>query len=220
VTSSRATARRAGRSRWLAAGLLVFVVPFTSCSDDSSTGPEPTGVSIAPSSAAPRSEAASPSASESSPSATDAPTDDSSSAPATAVSTAVAAVAVAEKAVADSAVVEVSSDDDDGRLIWEIIVRVGDDGRELRIDGSDGAVLSNQSDRLDQSQLGDLPTVTVSEAIEIAEKQVPDGEVTDAELSRRNGERVWDVSVDVASGEDWELWIDAASGEVLREERD
>ncbi len=68
--------------------------------------------------------------------------------PATKVPTAVAAVAVAEKTVADSTVVEVSSDD--GRLICEVTVRVGNNGRELRIDGSDGPVLSNQSDRLDQ----------------------------------------------------------------------
>jgi hypothetical protein len=31
------------------------------------------------------------------------------------------------------------------------------------------------------------------------------GAVTDAELSRDNGEQVWDVSVDVGGGDNWEL---------------
>ena len=58
------------------------------------------------------------------------------------------------------------------------------------------------------------------DAIKVAEKRVPDGEVTDAELTRENQRAVWDVSVEVAGGDDRELWIDASSGEVVREERD
>ena len=60
----------------------------------------------------------------------------------------------------------------------------------------------------------------MSEAIKAAEKRVSDGEVTDAELTRENQRTVWDVSVEVAGGDDWELWIDASSGKVIREERD
>jgi uncharacterized membrane protein YkoI len=60
----------------------------------------------------------------------------------------------------------------------------------------------------------------VSEAIKAAEKRVADGEVTDAELTRENQRTVWDVSVEVAGGDDWELWIDATSGKVIDAERD
>ena len=60
----------------------------------------------------------------------------------------------------------------------------------------------------------------MSDAIKASEKRVPDGEVTDAELTRENQRTVWDVSVEVAGGDDWELWIDASSGRVINAERD
>ena len=47
-----------------------------------------------------------------------------------------------------------------------------------------------------------------------------DQPVTDAELTRENQRTVWDVSVEVAGGDDYELWIDASSGKVVRSERD
>ena len=67
---------------------------------------------------------------------------------------------------------------------------------------------------------GTLPGVAVSDAIKAAEKRVPDGKVTDAELTRENQRTVWDVAVEVSGGDDWELWIDASSGKVINEERD
>ena len=52
-------------------------------------------------------------------------------------------------------------------------------------------------------QRGNRPDVTVSDAIKAAEERVSDGEVTDAELARENQRTVWDVSVEVAGGDDW-----------------
>jgi uncharacterized membrane protein YkoI len=44
--------------------------------------------------------------------------------------------------------------------------------------------------------------------------------VTEAQLTRRNNLRVWDLSVEMAGVEDWHLSIDASTGRVVREERD
>jgi uncharacterized membrane protein YkoI len=120
--------------------------------------------------------------------------------------------------VADSTVVVLSKDDDSGSA-WEAIVRVGDGGRELRIDSA-GEITSNRAESLSAVQRGNLPDVTVSDAIRAAEKRVSDGEATEAELTRENQRAVWDVLVEVAGGDDYELWIDASSGTVIREERD
>ncbi|HEY5981556.1 MAG TPA: PepSY domain-containing protein [Microlunatus sp.] len=211
--SALAVSPRSIRRTGLAAGLAAIVLPLTACgNDDMATTPAPTDISIAPpTSIAPSTAAPAPSASSTSAATSRRPS-------ASAGLDALGAVKAAETGVADSTVVELSKDDDSGSS-WEVTVRVGDGGRELRID-SGGEITSNQAEMLSAVQRGSLPAVTVSEAIKAAEKKVSDGEVTDAELSRENERTVWDVSVEVAGGDDWELWIDASSGKVIREERD
>lgn len=192
---------------------VALLLPLAACGGGTeSPGATPTNISIAPS-PAPSSPPASPSAPASTPAS------DPSTAQTEGVQDATAAVAVAEAAVADSVAVEVSRDDDD-QVVWEVTVRAGKNGRELRISATDGTVLSNRSESLDESQLGEQPKVTAQGAIKIAEKRVPDGAVTDAELTRENGQRVWDVTVELRGDDEWELWIDASSGKILREERD
>ena len=201
------------RTAGLVVGLAALVLPLAACdSDDQSSTPAPTDISIAPpTSAAPSSAVPAPSESPS--------TDATSKRPsASAGLDALGAVKAAETGVADSTVVELSKDDDSGSA-WEATVRVGDGGRELRIDAG-GEITSNQPESLSSVQRGTLPDVTVSDAIKASEKRVPDGEVTDAELTRENQRTVWDVSVEVAGGDDWELWIDASSGRVINAERD
>lgn len=205
----------------LGAGLLVIVLPLTACgADQPSTGPEPSGVSIAPSTADPGSE---PPASPAPSARATTPAKPSASDPSTAQSEdqldATGAVAAAEAAVPDSTAVEVSQDDDSAPAEWEVTVRVGDRGRELRIAGN-GTVVGNEGASLSSAQRGALPKITATAAIRTAEKRVDGGVVTDAELSQENGQRVWDVSVDAGRDTEWELWIDAESGKVLRAERD
>lgn len=208
------------RSAALTIGLLVGVFPLAACgNDDAGSAPEPTTVSIAPSSASPTSQAPPSSASPTASSTASKPMTEPSIAQSEKVRDIAGAVAVAESAVENGTVVEVSDDDDNGTVVWEATVRSGDRGRELRI-GTDGSVLSSRDDRLDQSQLGDLPKVTVLDAITTGEKRVDGGVVTGAELSEEKGQRVWDLSVDVAGSEEWELWVDATSGKVVHEERD
>ena len=205
----RPTRRTAG----LAVGLAALVLPLAACgSDDQASTPAPTDISIAPpTSAAPSSTDPAPSESPTAAATSKRPS-------ASAGLDALGAVQAAETGVADSTVVELSKDDDSGSA-WEAIVRIGDGGRELRID-SGGEITSNQPESLSSVQRGTLPDVTVSDAIKTAEKRVSDGEVTDAELTRENQRTVWDVSVEFAGDDDWELWIDASTGKVVREERD
>jgi hypothetical protein len=74
---------------------------------------------------------------------------------------------------------------------------------------------------------------TAVEAVAAAEAVVPDSaavEVSkddDSELTwevalraGENGTRIWDLSVDAGGGTEWQLWVDASSGSVLRKERD
>jgi uncharacterized membrane protein YkoI len=205
--------RSSRRSAGLAAGLAALVLPLAACGgDEMSSTPAPTDISIAPpTAAAPSSAAPAPPESPSTAATSKRPS-------ASAGLDALGAVKAAETGVADSTVVELSKDDDSGSA-WEVLVRVGDGGRELRLDAG-GEITSNQAESLSAVQRGNLPGVTVSEAIKAAEKRVSDGEITDAELSREDQRTVWDVSVEVAGGDDWELWIDASSGKVIDAERD
>lgn len=212
VTTETST-RRAARTGALAVGLVTLAFPLTACAgNDDAASPQPTNISIAPSSTAPSSPPPSVSSAASKP-ATD---------PSTAQSETLdlrGAVAAAEATVADSTAVEVSKDDDDGTVAWEVTVRAGNNGRELRL-AADGTVLGNESDSLSAAQRGDLPKTTLLRAVETAEKRIDGGVATDAELSTENGQRVWGVSVDASGNDEWELWIDAESGKVLREQRD
>jgi uncharacterized membrane protein YkoI len=222
VTLAAAAPRRAVGIATLTAGLLTVVLPLAACGGaDPAASPEPTSVSIAPSSETPATTAApSPSASASSASGPATPkATDPSIAQSETIRDAAGAVGVAESAVADSTTVEVSRDDDASAVEWEVTVRTGDEGRELRI-AQDGSVLTNEADSLSSAQRGELPKITVLDAVETAENRFPGGVVDDAELTTENGQRVWSVSVDVRSGNDWELWIDPSSGEVVHEERD
>lgn len=210
------------RAAGLAAGLAALVLPLAACGgDDTATTPAPTDISIAPPTSVPPSSA--PSVPTSAPSDSDEPAASEPAATtkrpsANAGLDAAGAVKAAETGVADSTVVELSRDDDSGSS-WEILVRVGSGGRELQLD-SGGEITSSQNESLSAVQRGTLPDVTAADAIKAAEKRVADGEVTEAELTRENQRTVWDVSVEVAGGDDWELWIDASSGKVVRAERD
>ena len=210
--------RSSRRSAGLAAALAALVLPLAACGgNEMSSSPAPTDISIVPPTAAVPSTAA-PSSAAPAPSESPSTAATSRRPSASAGLDALGAVKAAETGVADSTVVELSKDDDSGSA-WEALVRVGNGARELRLDAG-GGITSNQAESLSAVQRGNLPGVTVSEAIKAGEKRVSDGEVTDAELTRENQRTVWDVSVEVAGGDDWELWIDASSGKVINAERD
>ena len=112
------------RTAGLVVGLAALVLPLAACgSDDQSSTPAPTDISIAPPTSGPPSPAEPVRDSES---PTEAATSKRPSA--SAGLDALGAVKAAETGVADSTVVELSKDDDSGSA-WEATVRVGDGGR-------------------------------------------------------------------------------------------
>ncbi len=61
-----------------------------------------------------------------------------------------------------------------------------------------------------------LPEVRILEIV----KQTRPGEVTGLELERKHGRLVYEVEVRDAQWQEWDLVLDAVSGEVLKEKRD
>tara|TARA_R110000787_G_scaffold286413_1_gene404709 strand:- start:6020 stop:6319 length:300 start_codon:yes stop_codon:yes gene_type:complete len=55
---------------------------------------------------------------------------------------------------------------------------------------------------------------------EIAMKEYPDAKITDTELEDSYGKYVYQVELRDAAGKEWDVDIDAATGEVLRSQQD
>ncbi|AGP30270.1 PepSY domain-containing protein [Corynebacterium terpenotabidum] len=128
---------------------------------------------------------------------------------------ATAAITTALDHVVDAFVVEV--DDEDGRY-WEVTVATADgQGIEVTIDQSSGDVLSERNVTLDSWQK-DAPSVTAEDAVSAA-LAAQSGQLESLDLDREGGQVVWEVKV-VDGGDEWDLWIDPSTGEVLRSERD
>ncbi|MFC7764805.1 PepSY domain-containing protein [Leucobacter soli] len=149
------------------------------------------------------------------------PTDDpdaseTEEAPTTGNVEAAAAVDIALRAV-PGAVVEAELDRERGTTVWEVGV-LGDDGSgtEVTIDSQNGNVLKQERLRLSRVQ-STAPQVTAAEAIEVA-LDTADGQVIAMDLDTERGTVVWEVEVVGTSG-GTEIYIDAGTGAVLKQER-
>lgn len=110
-------------------------------------------------------------------------------------------------------------DTDDGR--WEVDVFHGGDSTEVTLDPNGKDVIGTERNRAPSSWLREnLPAVKISlaDAISIASAEV-DGEFDEAEFERFQQTPVWSVNFDSNDG-DFEVYVDANSGEVLKVERD
>lgn len=115
------------------------------------------------------------------------------------------------------AIVEVELGRKGTTITWEVGVLAEDgSGVELYIDARSGEVLRQDTLSLDSEQRT-APAVTAAEAIDIALGAVP-GRVTAADLGTERGQVVWEIDVIGTSGS-MELYIDATTGEVLKQER-
>lgn len=113
------------------------------------------------------------------------------------------------------AVVEV----DHERNQWEVVILTEDgSGVELSIDIASGEVVREESESLSSEQTS-APTITASEAIEIALAEVP-GELWDLDLDTENGIVVWEAEVTDEAGVNWEIYIDAETGAIVKVEQD
>lgn len=198
MTSTTQVSRLFARTSSVPAVVLAGVLLLTSCS------PGPSG-----NSAPAASEPASPQTSEIAPAEGEAENLEGAM-------NARAAVELALKTT-PGAVVEIELGRHGTKIAWEVGV-LGEDGSgvELYIHARSGEVLRQGPLRLDSEQRT-APAVTAVEAIDIALDAVS-GRVTAADLGTERGRVVWEVDVLGTSG-GMELYIDAATGEVVKQDR-
>ena len=128
------------------------------------------------------------------------------------------AIDVALAAVPGGAVVEVSLDDENGRTLWEIVVRSPNgSGVELYIDAATGTIVDREPHRVPDEARASAPAISALRAITIALAAVPGSSVVEVDLDTERGRTVWEVLVRAPNVE---LYIDAATGEILKQEAD
>ncbi len=180
-------------------------------------GCSPTPPDAGPSVSAPTDVAPSPTGDAEEPSPTEEPTPTDEPAP-TGPLDARRAVDAALQAV-PGVVVELGTDSERGRAVWEVgVLRDDGTGVELYIDQENGEVVREGVLRLDTEQRT-APLLSAPEAIDVALAAVP-GAVDELDLGTERSTVVWEVMVAADAGGRYELYIDAASGEILKQERD
>lgn len=110
----------------------------------------------------------------------------------------------------------VEIDEEDGRF-WELTLVDGGDGVELTVDRSSGEVVGERPTSLDPEQK-DAPKVTAADAVATALADKP-GELDSLDLDRERGQVAWEATV-ISGREEWNLWIDPATGEIVNSELD
>ncbi len=112
------------------------------------------------------------------------------------------------------AVVEVDAD----LRVWEVtVLRADGTGVELYIDATSGEITRQRDKRLTTVQRT-APQVTAAEAIGLALAHTP-GTIIELDLDTHRGAVVWEVLVRADAGGRFELYIDAATGQVVKSER-
>ncbi|QAY72798.1 hypothetical protein ET445_05020 [Agromyces protaetiae] len=115
-------------------------------------------------------------------------------------------------------VVELGPGREQGVDVWEVgLIRPDGSGVELHVARDDGRIVSQEPLRLDPEQTS-APALTAAEAIALALETEP-GEVRELDLGTERGIVVWEVIVDSAAGGRFELYLDAATGTVVKHER-
>ncbi|HMR47800.1 MAG TPA: PepSY domain-containing protein [Arachnia sp.] len=113
---------------------------------------------------------------------------------------------------------DVISIDREGRDLWSVEVRtVQGEGVELYVEASTGVVQRQQSQRLPAEARDSAPAVTAVEAIEIALGALPNSTVWEVDLDTKRGTVVWEILVRDGVRLT-EFYIDAATGEILKQE--
>ena len=131
--------------------------------------------------------------------------------------TAVDAASALEAALdAKSGAYAVEVDEEDGRA-WEVKLVEDGKGVELTIDASTGEVTGEKSASLDAEQQEAL-SVTAADAIDAALAEKP-GTLDSLDLDDDNGTVVWEATV-IDGTQEWDIVIDASSGDILRADQD
>lgn len=203
--------RRPVRSRAAAVAALLLAVPLVGCTADSDDAQPSTPAVDSPAPTADGS--ATPEAPADGDPAPDARTGAEVGAENETVAT---AIELAE-ATAGGTAFEVERTDAAGDRVWEVSVAV--DGAEIEVLVSlDGAqVLGSRPDGAlspDERAALDAATVTIAEAISTALAEV-EGVLDEVDLERHGDGYAWEVGIDHGDGQDTDVYVDVASGEVL-----
>lgn len=120
--------------------------------------------------------------------------------------------------LAPGAVVELGMGRERGVEVWEVgVLREDSTGVELYVDRQTADLVRESSLQLSSEQRTP-PAVVALEAIGAALVTVP-GSVTELDLDTERGVVVWEVMVDADAGGRFELYIDATTTQILKQER-
>ena len=130
---------------------------------------------------------------------------------------AVQAIRLATTTVKPGRVFDLDLDSERGRLVWD--VDVASRGRELevRIDARSGRVLRVERDRTPDPEMALLAAARVpaARAVRISSAAVRGARLDGLELERERGRVVWKAEL-TRSGVEYDVVVDARSGQVLR----
>ncbi len=119
-------------------------------------------------------------------------------------------------AAVPGAVVELEADSEGGAAIWEVgVLTLEGTGVEVYVSATTGEVVRKGDLRLDSEQTTP-PAITAAEAMEIALAAEP-GLISSVDLGTERGRVVWEIVV-ATTGGSYEFYIDAAAGDVLKQE--
>lgn len=120
----------------------------------------------------------------------------------------------------DGTVTEAELDrNDNGQVVYELDVITKDAKYEIDIDPDSGKVIKDRKEQDDPEDRAraDEAKLSITEALQIAEKEVG-GNVTEIDLDRVHGELIYEVEVETKSGKEYDLDIDAKTGDIIRKE--
>ncbi len=138
------------------------------------------------------------------------------------------AIEIARKEVKKGHLVEAELEMSDGRPTYEVEFLSGQAVKEVEIDGVSGKVLETETESIDEKHkdrvaafekaLGQTK-LTLTQAVEIAQKKVPGGKAYEAEFELEDGKLACEVEL-LAGGKFMEVEIDATTGKVLEVEEE
>lgn len=115
-------------------------------------------------------------------------------------------------------VVDIGRERESGDAVWEVVVRQDDgSGVEHYVAVSNGEIRKQVPAAVPSEADADL-SVTIVQAMDEAVCTVPGSTVLEVDLGTDRQRTVWGVLVGDSSGQQMELYIDATTGEVVKQE--
>ena len=127
-------------------------------------------------------------------------------------------------AQADGRVVEIELEYSGGKAVWEVKVVSAEGSTEVLVDVSTGQVVGekDRSTRPDSEALARLDSAKLdfAQAIDLILAEAPGEEITEISLDTDRGTVTWEAELVTAGNQKREIYIDAVTGDVLKNEID